>query len=94
MFSTEAVSRHAIPVHHAIEKDEKGEKKSIVNFPEKVHIRSDFPYPHTKKIFKGPGGDESEMEVIGQVTKKKKRSESKKKRKKRKRHINEKPAGQ
>lgn len=92
---TEAVARQSIPVHHATKAVEKGEKKSSIKYPQKVHIRSEAPYPHTKTFFEGPGLDESEMEVIGHVTKKKKRSESTKKRKKRKRHINEeKTAGQ
>lgn len=94
-FFAEAVARQSIPVHHATKTDEKGEKKSIVKLPQKVHIRSEAPYPHLKKFFSGgPGLDDSELEVIGHVTKKKKRSESKK-RKKRKRHVNEeKTAGQ
>lgn len=92
---TEAVARQSIPVHHATKSVEKGEKKSTIKHPQKVHIRSEAPYPHTKTFFEGPGLDESEMEVVGHVTKKKKRSESTKKRKKRKRHINEeKTAGQ
>lgn len=84
-------------MHHATKtlSDEKGEKKSIVKLPQKVHVRSEAPYPHTKQFFAGPGLEDSEMEVVGHVTKKKKRSESKKKRKKRKRHVNEdKTAGQ
>lgn len=85
----EAVSRQAIPIPRKTKKDEKGEKKSIVKIPQKIHVRSNLPYPHAKKIFQGPGSDESKMEVIGHVTKKKRRSESKKKRKKRKRHLNE-----
>lgn len=79
--SVEAVSRQAIPIPRRTKKDEKGEKKSIVKIPQKIHVRSNLPYPHAKKIFQGPGSDESEMEVIGHVTKKKRRSESKKKRK-------------
>ncbi|XP_067053282.1 A disintegrin and metalloproteinase with thrombospondin motifs 9-like [Acropora muricata] len=77
--STEAVSRQAIPIPRRTKKDEKGEKKSIVKIPQKIHVRSNLPYPHAKKVFQGPGSDESEMEVIGHVTKKKRRSESKKK---------------
>ena len=88
-FDTEAVSRQAIPVPRNTKKDEKGAKKSLVKTPQKIHLRSEAPYPHVKKVFQGPGPDESEIEVIGHVTKKKKRSESKKKRKKRKRHVNE-----
>ena len=89
------MARQAIPVHRARKKQEKGEKKSTIKHAQKVHIRSEAPYPHTKTFFEGPGLDESEMEVIGHVTKKKKRSESTKKRKKRKRHTNEeKTAGQ
>ena len=84
----EAVARHSIPKHHASKSDVKGTKKSFVKVPEKVHIRSKIPYPHKKTFFKaGPGLEDSEMEVIGHVTKKRKRSESKK-RKKRKRHLN------
>ena len=79
--SVEAVSRQAIPIPRRTKKDEKGEKKSIVKIPQKIHVRSNLPYPHAKKVFQGPGSDESEMEVIGHVTKKKRRSESKKKRK-------------
>ncbi|XP_074627228.1 uncharacterized protein LOC141885237 isoform X4 [Acropora palmata] len=79
--TTEAVSRQAIPIPPRTKKDEKGEKKSIVKIPQKIHVRSNLPYPHAKKVFQGPGSDESEMEVIGHVTKKKRRSESKKKRK-------------
>ncbi|XP_068700145.1 uncharacterized protein [Montipora foliosa] len=87
--STEAVSRQAIPFPRNTKRDEKGAKKSLVKTPQKIHLRSEAPYPHVKKVFQGPGPDESEIEVIGHVTKKKKRSESKKKRKKRKRHVNE-----
>ena len=79
--SVEAVSRQAIPIPRRTKKDEKGEKKSIVKIPQKIHVRSNLPYPHAKKVFQGPGSDESEMEVIGHVTKKRRRSESKKKRK-------------
>lgn len=85
---SEALARHSIPKHHASKSDVKGTKKSFVKVPEKVHIRSKIPYPHKKTFFKaGPGLEDSEMEVIGHVTKKRKRSESKK-RKKRKRHLN------
>lgn len=87
MFS-DAVARQSIPAPSA-KTDEKGEKKSVVKLPQKVHVRSEAPYPHLKKFFSaGPGLDATEMEVIGHVTKKKKRSESKKK-KKRKRHLSE-----
>lgn len=87
-FLPDAVARHSIPKHHASKSDVKGAKKSVVKVPEKVHIRSKIPYPHKKTFYKaGPGLNDSEMEVIGHVTKKRKRSESKK-RKKRKRHLN------
>lgn len=85
---SEAVARHSIPRNHASKSNVNGAKKSFVKVPEKVHIRSKIPYPHKKTFFKaGPGLEDSEMEVIGHVTKKRKRSESKK-RKKRKRHLN------
>lgn len=84
----EAVARQSIPAPSA-KTDQKGEKKSVVKLPQKVHVRSEAPYPHLKKFFSaGPGLDQTEMEVVGHVTKKKKRSESKKK-KKRKRHLSE-----
>lgn len=83
----DAVARQSIPSPGA-KKDEKGQKKSVVSSPQKVHVRSEAPYPHEREFFRsGPGLDETELEVLGHVTKKKKRSESTKK--KRKRHLSE-----
>lgn len=85
--TTDAVARQSIPTPGA-KKDEKGQKKSVVSSPQKVHVRSEAPYPHEREFFRsGPGLEETELEVLGHVTKKKKRSESVKK--KRKRHLSE-----
>ena len=87
-YLSDAVARQSIPAPSS-KNDVKGEKKSVVKLPPKVHVRSEAPYPHFKKFFRaGPGLDDTELEVIGHVTKKKKRSETKKK-KKRKRHLSE-----
>ena len=83
----DAVARQSIP-SPGTKKDEKGQKKSVLGLPQKVHVRSKAPYPHEREFFRsGPGLEETELEVLGHVTKKKKRSESTKK--KRKRHLSE-----
>ena len=79
--SSGAVTRHSVPVNQQ-NKNEQAKKRSTIKYPAKVHIRSEAPLPHIKQLFKAPSGlDDTELEIVGHVTKKKKRSESKKKRK-------------